>query len=57
MSQTYKVKNDNLRRSFTKIREVMSIPNLIQVQKSSYYDFLMKDVPADQRGDKGLNSF
>ncbi len=56
MSQAYKVKNDNLRRSFTKIREVMSIPNLIQVQKSSYYDFLMKDIPADQRGDKGLNS-
>ena len=55
MIQTYKVRNDTLRKSFTKIREVMSIPNLIQVQKSSYYDFLMKDVPAEKRGDKGLN--
>ena len=56
MSVGYKIKNDNLRKSFTKIREVMSIPNLIEVQKTSYLDFLMKDVPADQRGDKGLNS-
>jgi len=56
MSVAYKIKNDNLRKSFTKIREVMSIPNLIEVQKSSYLDFLMKDIPAEQRGDKGLNS-
>ena len=56
MSLAYKVKNDNLRKSFTKIREVMSIPNLIEVQKSSYLDFLMKDIPSEQRGDKGLNS-
>ena len=56
MSVAYKIKNDNLRKSFTKIREVMSIPNLIEVQKSSYLDFLMKDIPASERGDKGLNS-
>ena len=45
-----------IRKSFTKIREVMSIPNLIEVQKNSYHDFLMKDIPADQRGDQGFNS-
>lgn len=56
MSVAYKIKNENLRKSFTKIREVMSIPNLIEVQKSSYLDFLMKDVPAKERGNKGLNA-
>ena len=45
----------NLRKSFGKISEVMRIPNLIVVQKNSYTDFLLTDVPFHERGDRGLN--
>ncbi len=43
------------RKTFGKIREVMSVPNLIIVQKNSYTDFLLIDTPHEERGTKGLN--
>ncbi len=47
--------NIRVRKSFTKNYQVIDIPNLIELQKSSYEAFLQKDVDADRRGDVGLN--
>jgi len=44
-----------IRKSFGRIPEVASMPNLIEVQKSSYDQFLQMHIPADQRDDTGLN--
>ena len=45
-----------LRRSFGKIQEVSSMPNLIEVQKSSYDQFLQMDVSSSEREDRGLEA-
>ncbi len=45
-----------IRKSFGKIRSVATMPNLIEVQKSSYEQFLQMHVPAKQRTDTGLHS-
>lgn len=44
------------RKSFGKIDEAVSIPNLIEIQKKSYDNFLQKDVHPDKRLDIGLQS-
>ncbi len=54
MSLTFTGKK-RIRKSFGKIPEVIRMPNLIEVQKSSYYQFLQMDVPLEERGDDGLN--
>ena len=43
-----------IRRSFGKIREVAAMPNLIEVQKDSYEQFLQMHIPADDRKMQGL---
>jgi DNA-directed RNA polymerase subunit beta len=43
-----------IRRSFGKIREVAQMPNLIEVQKDSYEQFLQMNVDADAREMRGL---
>ncbi len=43
-----------IRKSFGRIAEVAPMPNLIEVQKSSYDHFLQKDVVDAERGDWGL---
>ncbi len=43
-----------IRRSFGKIREVAAMPNLIEVQKDSYEQFLQMNVAADDRKMQGL---
>ena len=45
-----------IRKSFGVIPENVPMPNLIEVQKSSYDQFLMKDIPAAERGDEGLQA-
>lgn len=45
-----------IRRSFGHLPEVTPMPNLIEVQKSSYDLFLQLDVPAKERQDIGLES-
>ena len=47
--------NLRIRKSFAKNKQVIDIPNLIELQKSSYESFLQKDVDPDRRGDAGLN--
>jgi DNA-directed RNA polymerase subunit beta len=43
-----------VRRSFGKIHEVVSMPNLIEVQRQSYELFLQAEVPAEERQMMGL---
>ena len=43
-----------IRKSFGRIGEVASMPNLIEVQKKSYDAFLQIDVPMDKRENVGL---
>ena len=43
-----------IRKSFGRIPEVAPLPNLIEVQMSSYKSFLQMGVPADQRKTLGL---
>ncbi len=44
-----------LRKSFGKIQKIVDIPNLIQMQKESYEQFLQRDVPPEARSDHGLH--
>ena len=44
-----------IRKSFGRIPEVVRMPNLIEVQKSSYNQFLQKDQAREERGDEGLH--
>jgi len=44
------------RRSYAKIPTVMELPNLIEIQKKSYNNFLQKDVPAETRANMGLQA-
>jgi len=43
-----------IRVNFSKIEKIMSIPNLIDVQRQSYESFLQKDVSPEEREDIGL---
>jgi DNA-directed RNA polymerase subunit beta len=43
-----------LRKNFGKIRQIVEIPNLIEMQRQSYERFLQMEVDPDQRVDKGL---
>ncbi len=43
-----------VRKNFGRIRTVAPMPNLIEVQKSSYDHFLQMDVPPEQRANVGL---
>jgi DNA-directed RNA polymerase subunit beta len=47
-------KNFRARKSFAKLKQVIEIPNLIDIQKRSYDKFLQIDVPVDKREDIGL---
>jgi DNA-directed RNA polymerase subunit beta len=45
-----------IRKSFGRIAAAVPMPNLIEVQKSSYDQFLQRLTPVDQRSDIGLQS-
>ena len=45
-----------IRKSFGRIAEVAPMPNLIEVQKTSYEHFLQKDAHPDERGKWGLEA-
>ena len=48
--------NLRLRRNFGKIRRVLDVPNLIEIQRRSYETFLQADVAPDTRPDTGLQA-
>jgi DNA-directed RNA polymerase subunit beta len=43
-----------VRKNFGKIRKIVEIPNLIEMQRQSYERFLQQEVDPDERVDKGL---
>ncbi|MGF1462505.1 MAG: DNA-directed RNA polymerase subunit beta [Maricaulaceae bacterium] len=45
-----------IRKSFGQIPETVVMPNLIEVQRSSYDQFLQKDIAIADRGDDGLHA-
>jgi DNA-directed RNA polymerase subunit beta len=46
--------NLRLRRNFGRIKKIIDIPNLIEIQKRSYEEFLQRSVPATERRESGL---
>ena len=55
MAQTFTGRK-RVRKYFGHIREITEMPNLIEVQKASYDQFLMVDEPQGGRADEGLQS-
>ncbi len=55
MNQTFAGRR-RVRRFFGSIREVAEMPNLIEVQKASYDQFLLVDEPEGGRPDEGLQA-
>ncbi|WP_374547549.1 hypothetical protein, partial [Rhodoblastus sp.] len=55
MAQTFTGRK-RVRKFFGHIREVAVMPNLIEVQKASYDQFLMVDEPKGGRDDEGLQA-
>jgi len=45
-----------VRLNFSKIEKIMDIPNLIDVQRQSYENFLQKDVSPEDRQDMGMQA-
>ncbi len=43
-----------LRRSYGRIQAAVGMPNLIEVQRNSYEQFLQREVPSSKRQDQGL---
>jgi DNA-directed RNA polymerase subunit beta len=50
----YTASNIRLRKSYARTEQYTEIPNLIELQKKSYEQFLQKNVDADRRTDEGL---
>ncbi len=48
--------NQLLRKHFSEIKQIIDMPNLIDIQKNSYKRFLQADVPAAAREDIGLEA-
>ena len=44
------------RLSFAKSPEIMNLPDLIEIQKLSYHEFLQADVDEDERKDEGIQA-
>ena len=45
-----------LRRDFSRIPKIMELPNLIEVQRKSYEQFLQREVVSEQRKNEGLQA-
>ena len=43
-----------VRKNFGKLKEVSKFPNLIEIQKKSYKEFLLEDMSPSERPDRGL---
>ena len=48
--------NFRLRKNFGRLQRAVEVPNLIDIQKRSYDQFLQADVPPEQRDDVGLQA-
>lgn len=54
--QTHVTSNLRLRRSFGQIKKIIDIPNLIEIQKRSYEEFLQAEGSSEQREERGLQA-
>ncbi len=54
MRQTFH--NKIVRKSYGKLKEVLEISNLIEIQLNSYESFLQKDIPPEERTNVGLQA-
>ena len=55
--QSSRVPNNlRARRTFGRIKKIIDIPNLIEIQRRSYEEFLQKDDTPEQRKDQGLQA-
>ncbi len=45
-----------LRRQFGRIKQILDVPYLLELQKKSYAQFLQKDVPPEKREDVGMQA-
>jgi DNA-directed RNA polymerase subunit beta len=48
--------NFRVRKNLGRVQRIIEVPNLIDIQKSSYDKFLQSNVPADQRAEVGLQA-
>ncbi|MEE9384193.1 MAG: DNA-directed RNA polymerase subunit beta [Nannocystaceae bacterium] len=48
--------NFRVRKNFGKLKKIIEVPNLIDIQKRSYDKFLQADIPADERDTVGLHA-
>ncbi len=48
--------NFRVRKNFGKLKKIIEVPNLIDIQKRSYDKFLQRDTPVEQRDDIGLQA-
>ncbi|APS00436.1 DNA-directed RNA polymerase subunit beta [Pajaroellobacter abortibovis] len=48
--------NFRIRKNLGRVAQVIEVPNLIDIQKSSYKKFLQADVPSHQRAEVGLQA-
>ena len=48
--------NFRVRKHFGKLKQIIEVPNLIDIQKRSYDKFLQADVPEDEREETGLQA-
>ena len=48
--------NFRVRKNFGKLKKIVEVPNLIDIQKRSYDKFLQKDTPSEEREDVGLQA-
>ena len=55
MNLNYK-KTLRLRKSFARLPLITDIPNLIDIQKNSFSNFLQADLPEGEREDVGLHA-
>ena len=54
MSSVQVANNFRLRRTFGRIKKIVDIPNLIDIQQRSYDEFLQREVSPESRADTGL---
>ncbi len=45
-----------LRRQFGRIKQVLEVPYLLELQRKSYQQFLQKDIPPEEREDVGMQA-
>jgi len=52
---THVINRYHLRKNFARIKKILDMPNLLDIQKKSYERFLQRDVKNEELGDFGLH--